>query len=146
HAKAANVPIIVAINKIDKPGANVNKVRESLMQYDLLPEEYGGTVMTVGVSAATRENLDKLLEAVILQSEIMELSALKTKNADGIILESRVDKNRGVVTSILVQNGILKQGDIIVLVLLVEKLELCLTTRESKLNRPNLLCLLKFLV
>ncbi len=114
HAKNANVPIIVAINKIDKPGANINKVRESLMQYDLLPEEYGGTVMTVPVSAATKENLDKLLETIILQAEVMELTSLDVKYADGTILESRVDKQKGIVTTILVQNGTIKQGDIIV--------------------------------
>ncbi len=114
HAKMANVPIIVAINKIDKPGSNVAKVRESLMQYDLLPEEYGGNVITVPVSAATKENLDKLLEAVILQAEIMELTAMNTKYADGTILESRVDKQKGIITTILIKNGTLKQGDIMV--------------------------------
>ncbi len=114
HAKKANNTIIVAINKIDKPGANVSKVRESLMQYDLLPEEYGGTVITVPVSATTKENLDKLLESITLQAEVMELEALNTELADGTILESKVDKQRGISTTVLVQNGILKQGDIFV--------------------------------
>jgi translation initiation factor IF-2 len=114
HAKAAGVPIIVAINKIDKPEANSQKVRSALMSHDILLEDFGGDIMGVDVSAKSKLNLDKLEEAILLQAEILELKANPNRTAQGAIIEARVDKGRGIVTTVLVQNGTLKIGDIFV--------------------------------
>ncbi len=114
HAKAAGVPIIVAVNKIDKPEANPSKVLQELLQYDLVCEEFGGDIQAVPVSAKAKTNLDKLLEAIMLQAEIMELKANPNRTAEGIVVEAKLDKGRGPVATILVQRGTMKKGDIIV--------------------------------
>ncbi|MFN5352330.1 MAG: translation initiation factor IF-2 [Alphaproteobacteria bacterium] len=114
HAKLAKVPIIVAINKIDKPEANIKKTTEALLSHDLVPEEFGGEVMVVPISAKQKLNLDKLLDAVILQSEVLDLKADETCNAFGTVVEAKMDKNKGVVATVLIQGGTLNRGDIIV--------------------------------
>ena len=114
HAKAANVPIIVAINKIDKPGADPNKTKTSLLSYGLISEDSGGDVMTVEVSALKKIGLEKLEDAVILQAEILELKANPNRLAQGVVLESKIDKGRGVMASFLVQKGTLKIGDMLI--------------------------------
>ena len=114
HAKAANVPIIVAINKMDKAGANPDRVKQQLTEYELVPEEWGGTTICCPVSAKTREGLDSLLENLALQAEVLELKANPQRRAIGAVVESRVDRGRGPVMTVLVQNGTLKKGDVFV--------------------------------
>ncbi len=114
HARAAEVPMIIAINKIDRPDANADRVRQELLQHEIVSEEMGGDVLSVEVSALQKTNLDKLEEAIILQSEILELSANPSRDADGVVIESRVDRGRGVVCTFLVQRGTLHVGDIVV--------------------------------
>ncbi len=114
HAKAAEVPIIVAINKIDKPDANPDRVRNELLENGLVPEELGGDTMVVEVSAKKRLNLDKLEEAILLQAEVLELKANPTRSATGAVVEAKIDKGRGVVVTVLVQKGTLAVGDIVV--------------------------------
>ncbi len=111
HAKAAGVPIIVAVNKIDKPDANPQKVRSELAEYDIVPEEWGGKNIFVDVSAKNGTGIDELLEMILLQAEIMELKANHERPARGVIIESRLDKGRGPVATVLVQSGTLKIGD-----------------------------------
>lgn len=114
HAKAAGVPIIVAINKIDKPDADVQKVKNELLQHELVPEDLGGDVMTVPVSAKEKLGLDKLEETILLVAEMEDLKANPNAVAAGVVIESRVDKGQGTVASVLVQRGTLKVGDLIV--------------------------------
>jgi translation initiation factor IF-2 len=114
HAKAANAPIIVAINKIDKSDADPQRVRSELLQHEVFVESMGGDVLDVEVSATKGTNLDKLLETVLLQSEVMELKANPNRAAEGTVVEARLDKGRGAVATVLVQQGTLKIGDIIV--------------------------------
>jgi translation initiation factor IF-2 len=114
HAKAANVPIIVAINKIDKEGANPDRVRNELLSHELVPEELGGDVMVVEISAKQKLNIDKLEEAILLQSQFMDLKANPNRAASGAVIEAKVDKGRGVVATLLVQRGTLKPSDIII--------------------------------
>ncbi|MGV3730795.1 MAG: translation initiation factor IF-2 [Sphingopyxis sp.] len=114
HAKAAGVPIIVAINKVDKEGANPQRVRERLLEHELVVEEMGGDVQNVEVSALKKTGLDKLLDAIALQAEIMELKANPDRNAEGTVVEAKLDKGRGPVATILVRRGTLKVGDIFV--------------------------------
>ena len=114
HAKAANVPIIVAINKIDKPGANSEKVKRELSDLGLMPEDWGGTTVTVEVSARQRKNLDQLLEMILLVADLGDLKADPTRMAQGTVVESRLDKGRGPVASVLVQNGTLHEGDLFI--------------------------------
>jgi translation initiation factor IF-2 len=114
HAKAANAPIIVAINKMDKPDANPTRVRQELLSHDIVVEDMGGETQDVEVSATKRMNLDKLEEAIILQAEILDLKANPDRPAEGSVIESRLDRGRGPVATILVQNGTLNQGDIVV--------------------------------
>ncbi len=114
HAQAAKVPIIIAINKIDKPGANPGKVRQELLQYSLVTEEMGGDVLSVEVSATKGTNLDRLLETVLLQAEVLELKANPNRTAEGVVVEGRLDRGRGAVGTVLVQRGTLKVGDIVV--------------------------------
>ncbi len=114
HAKAAGVTIIVAINKMDKPGANPDQVKQQLTEYELIPEEWGGDVICVPVSAKTKEGLDDLLENVLLVAEMKELKANPDRAAKGIVIEAKLDKGRGPVATVLVQNGTLKAGDIVV--------------------------------
>ena len=114
HAKAAGVPIIVAINKVDKEGANPQRVRERLLEHELVVEEMGGDVQNVEVSALKKTGLDKLLDAIALQAEIMELKANPDRAAEGTVVEAKLDKGRGPVATILVRRGTLKVGDIFV--------------------------------
>jgi translation initiation factor IF-2 len=114
HAKAAKVPIIVAMNKIDKPGANPEKIKQGLAELDLLAEDWGGQTPFVPVSALKKTNIDKLLEAILLQAEIMELKANPEALASGTVLEARLEKGRGPVVSLLVSRGTLKVGDAVV--------------------------------
>jgi translation initiation factor IF-2 len=111
HAKAANVPIIVAINKIDKPNANPERVKRELTELDLMPEEWGGKTVTVEVSAKRKQNIELLLEMVLLVSDILELKANPKRHATGTVLESKLDKGRGPVATVLVQDGTLNVGD-----------------------------------
>ena len=114
HAKAAGVDIIVAINKMDKPGANPEGIKQELTKYDLVPEEWGGDVMCVPVSALTKKGIDQLLESVLLVADMKELKANPNRRAKGIIIESKLDKGRGPVATVLVQNGTLHTGDIVI--------------------------------
>lgn len=114
HAKAANVQIIVAINKMDKPDANPDRVLQQLTEYLLVPEEWGGDIICVPVSAKTHQGIDKLLENVLLVAEMLELKANPNRKAKGVVIEARLDKGRGPVATLLVQNGTLHTGDIIV--------------------------------
>jgi translation initiation factor IF-2 len=114
HTKAAGVPMIVAINKIDKPGANAQKVREELLQHEVIVEQMGGEVQDVEVSALKKTNLDKLLEAIQLQSELLELKANPDRTAEGAVVEAKLDKGRGPLATVLVQRGTLHVGDIFV--------------------------------
>ena len=114
HAKAAKVPIIVAINKMDKPTANPDKIKEQLTKYDLIPEEWGGDTIICPISAKTGLGLDNLLEMVVLTAEVQELKANPNRRGKGTVIEARLDKSRGPIATLLVQNGTLKQGDIII--------------------------------
>ncbi|MCG9596497.1 translation initiation factor IF-2 [Vibrio sp. Isolate25] len=113
HAKAAGVPLIVAVNKIDKEDANPDNVKNELAQYDVIPEEWGGENMFVHISAKQGTNIDGLLETILLQSEVLELTAVEEGMASGVVVESRLDKGRGPVATVLVQSGTLNKGDII---------------------------------
>ncbi|MDG2948610.1 translation initiation factor IF-2 [Bisgaard Taxon 10/6] len=113
HAKAAGVPIVVAVNKIDKPEANPDRVEQELLQYDVVAEKFGGDVQFVYVSAKKGTGVDDLLDAILLQSEVLELTAVKDGMASGVVIESYLDKGRGPVATILVQSGTLKRGDIV---------------------------------
>jgi translation initiation factor IF-2 len=114
HAKAAGVPIIVAINKIDKPQADPNRVRTELLQHEIVVESMSGETLEVPVSALKRTNLDKLLEAIHLQAEILDLKASRTRSAEGIVVEAKLERGRGPVGTVLVQRGTLRVGDIVV--------------------------------
>ena len=114
HAKAANVPIVVAINKMDKPGANPDRVMQDLTKYDLVPEDWGGQTIMVPVSAVTGDGVDDLLEMILLQADTMELRANPNRMAKGVIIEAKLDKARGPLATVLLQNGTLKVGDNIV--------------------------------
>ena len=114
HAKAANVPIIVAINKMDKPEANPDRIKQQLTEYDLIPEEWGGETIICPISAKTGMGLDNLLEMVLLTAEVQELKANPDRRAKGTVIEARLDKTRGPIATLLVQNGTLNQGDIII--------------------------------
>jgi len=111
HAKSAELPIIVAINKIDKPGADPERVKRELSQYELIPEEWGGDTIMVPISAKTGENVEELLENILLVAEILELKANPEKPAIGTVIESKLDPKRGPIATVLVQNGTLKRGD-----------------------------------
>ena len=113
HARAANVPIVVAMNKIDKPDANPDRVKQELVAQEVVPEEYGGDSPLVPVSAKTGEGIDSLLENVLLQAEVLELKAVRDGAAKGLVIEARLDKGRGPVATVLVQSGTLKRGDVV---------------------------------
>ncbi|MGI9856008.1 translation initiation factor IF-2 [Vibrio vulnificus] len=113
HAKAAGVPLIVAVNKIDKEEANPDNVKNELSQYNVMPEEWGGENMFVHISAKQGTNIDQLLETILLQAEVLELTAVKEGMASGVVVESRLDKGRGPVATVLVQSGTLRKGDIV---------------------------------
>jgi translation initiation factor IF-2 len=113
HAKAAKVPLVVALNKIDKPEANADRVKQELAAQEVVPEEWGGDTIFVEVSAKTGKGIDQLLESVLLQAEVLELKAAREAPAKGIVIESRLDKGRGPVATVLVQSGTLKRGDVL---------------------------------
>ena len=113
HAKAAQVPVVVAVNKMDKPEANFERIKNELVAQGVLPEEYGGDAQFVQVSAKTGDGIDKLLESVLLQAEVLELKAARNIPAKGIVIEARIDKGRGPVATILVQTGTLRRGDMV---------------------------------
>ena len=114
HAKSAGIPIIVAINKIDLPDANIDRVKQELMAYELVPEEWGGDTIYVPISAKNHTNIDQLLEMVLLEADVLDLKANPNKQAKGVVIEARLDKNKGAIASMLVQRGTLDVGDTIV--------------------------------
>ena len=114
HAKAAEIPIIVAVNKMDKPGANPDRILTQLTEHELVPSEWGGDIEVCRISAKTREGIDSLLETVIMTAELQELKANPNRAAKGTVIEARLDKNRGPIATLLVQNGTLHKGDLII--------------------------------
>ena len=134
HAKAANVSIIVAINKIDKPTANPDKVKQELTEYGLVPEEWGGDVICVPVSAKTGENIDTLLEMINLVAEVQELKANPNRMATGTVIEARLDKGRGPVATMLVQNGTLRTGDVIIAGAALGRVRVMLDDRGNRIQ------------
>ena len=114
HAQAAGVPMLIAINKIDRPDADPNRVRQDLLQHEIVTEEMGGDVLAVEISATEKLNLDRLEEAILLQAELLELSANPDRAAEGVVIEAKVDRGRGAVATVLVQRGTLRVGDIVV--------------------------------
>ena len=114
HAKAAEIPIVVAVNKMDLPGANPDRIMQQLTEYDLVPEEWGGETIVCPISAKTGEGIDNLLEMLVLQSEVLGLRANPNRKASGAVIEARLDKGRGPIMTVLVQNGTLHQGDVII--------------------------------
>ena len=114
HAKAAEVPIIVAINKIDRPDADEKRVKNELLQHELVVEEMGGDILAVPVSATERTNLDKLVVTILLQAEVLELKANPDRNAEGTVIEAKLERGRGSVATVLIQRGTIKVGDIFV--------------------------------
>jgi len=115
HARAANVPIVVALNKIDRPNADPDKIKKELSEHGLASEDWGGKTVVVGVSATTGEGIDSLLEMILLESELLELKANPDKKASGIVVEAHLSKGKGVITSLIVQSGTLKEGDSLVI-------------------------------
>lgn len=137
HAKAAGVEIIVAINKMDKEGANPDRVMQQLTEHELVPEEWGGDVICVPVSAKTKLGIDKLLETINLVAEMLELKANPDRSAKGVVIEAKLDKGRGPIATLLVQNGTLKSGDIIVAGTAVGKVRAMTDYRGRKLNEAG---------
>ena len=137
HAKAAGVEIIVAINKMDKEGANPDRVMQQLTEHELVPEEWGGDVICVPVSAKTKMGIDKLLETINLVAEMLELKANPDRSAKGVVIEAKLDKGRGPIATLLVQNGTLKSGDIIVAGTAVGKARAMTDYRGRKLNEAG---------
>ncbi|MCY6372517.1 translation initiation factor IF-2 [Clostridium ganghwense] len=134
HCKAANVPMIVAINKIDKVGANIDRVKQELTEYNLIPEDWGGDVICVPVSAHTEEGLDSLLEMVLLTAEMEELKADPNRRAKGTVIEAKLDKGRGPVATLLVQNGTLKAGDSIIVGSTYGRIRAMFDDKGNKIN------------
>ncbi len=137
HAKAANIPIIVAINKMDKPDANPERIKEQLTKYELVPEEWGGETIICPISAKTGEGIDNLLEMVNLTAEMQELKANPNRSAHGAVIEARLDKGRGPVATLLVQNGTLHQGDIIIAGTAVGRVRAMTNARGEKVTEAG---------
>lgn len=137
HAKAAGVPILVAINKIDKPGANPDRVKQQLVDYGLVPEEWGGTTVCVPVSAVTKAGLDELLEMLLLIGEMQELKADPGRKARGVVIEARLDRGRGPVATVLVQNGTLRVGDPLVAGLVSGRVRAMIDDRGRRLTEAG---------
>nr|WP_243421155.1 translation initiation factor IF-2 [Pseudoflavonifractor phocaeensis] len=137
HAKAANIPIIVAINKMDKPEANPERIKEQLTKYELVPEEWGGETIICPISAKTGEGIDNLLEMVNLTAEMQELKANPNRSAHGAVIEARLDKGRGPVATLLVQNGTLHQGDVIIAGTAVGRVRAMTNAKGEKLKEAG---------
>lgn len=137
HAKAANIPIIVAINKMDKPEANPERIKEQLTKYELVPEEWGGETIICPISAKTGEGIDNLLEMVNLTAEMQELKANPNRSAHGAVIEARLDKGRGPVATLLVQNGTLHQGDVIIAGTAVGRVRAMTNAKGEKLTEAG---------
>ena len=137
HAKAAGVEIIVAINKMDKEGANPDRVMQQLTEHELVPEEWGGDVICVPVSAKTKMGIDKLLETILLVAEMCELKANPNRTAKGVVIEAKLDKGRGPIATLLVQNGTLRSGDIIIAGTAVGKVRAMTDYRGRKINEAG---------
>ena len=137
HAKAANIPIIVAINKMDKPEANPERIKEQLTKYELVPEEWGGETIICPISAKTGDGVDNLLEMVNLTAEMQELKANPNRSAHGAVIEARLDKGRGPVATLLVQNGTLKQGDVIIAGTAVGRVRAMTSAKGEKLTEAG---------
>ena len=137
HAKNANIPIIVAINKIDVEGANPEKVKQELMKYDLVPEEWGGNTVFVEISAKKRINIDELLEMVLLVADVQELKANPNKQAKGVVIEARLDKTRGPIATMLVQRGTLDVGDTIVVGSVIGRIRAMVNDKRKKVKKAG---------
>jgi translation initiation factor IF-2 len=135
HAKAAGVPIVVAINKIDRPQADIDKVKKQLSKYDLTPEDWGGKTVAVGVSAKTGEGIVKLLEMILLEAELLELKADYNRMASGVIVEAKLTKDKGPIATLIVQNGTLKKSDIIIAGAYQGKIKALLNDREEPIEQ-----------
>ena len=133
HAKAANIPIIVAINKMDKPAANPDRIMQQLTEYELVPEDWGGETIVCPISAKTGMGIERLLDMVVLTAEVQELKANPNRTAHGAVIEARLDKGRGPVATLLVQNGTLKQGDVIIAGTAVGRVRAMANARGQKL-------------
>ncbi|MCI8687275.1 MAG: translation initiation factor IF-2 [Lawsonibacter sp.] len=137
HAKAADIPIIVAINKMDKPAANPDRIMQQLTEYELVPEEWGGETIVCPISAKTGMGIDHLLDMVVLTSEVQELRANPNRTAHGAVIEARLDKGRGPVATLLIQNGTLKQGDVIIAGTAVGRVRAMADARGQKLTEAG---------
>ena len=137
HAKNANIPIIVAINKIDVEGANPEKVKQELMKYELVPEEWGGNTVFVEISAKKRINIDGLLEMVLLVSDVQELKANPDKQSKGVVIEARLDKTKGPIASMLVQRGTLDVGDTIVVGSVIGRIRAMVNDKGKKVKKAG---------
>ncbi|WP_414644415.1 translation initiation factor IF-2 [Brevundimonas sp.] len=137
HAKAANAPIIVAVNKIDKPDANPQKVVNELLQYEVISESLGGDVQIIEVSAKERTNLNGLIDAILLQAEVMDLKADPERTSEGVVIEAKLDKGRGPVATVLVKRGTLKRGDIVVAGSAWGKVRALLDERNAQLTEAG---------
>ncbi len=135
HAKAAEVPIIVAINKIDKPGANIEKVKNSLFNHELVPEDMGGDTMVIPVSAKEKKGLKELEEAILIQAEILDLKANPNRRAEGVVIESKLDKSKGVLATLLVQKGTLNVGDVAIINQEYFKIRALVNDKGQKINK-----------
>ena len=137
HAKSANIPIIVAVNKIDLPGANIDKIKQELMKYELVPEEWGGDTIFVPISAKNNINIDNLLEMVLLVADMQNLRANPNKQAKGVVIEARLDKNQGPIASLLVQRGELNEGDRIVVGNSIGKIRTMKNDKAKKVKKAG---------
>lgn len=137
HAKAANIPIVVAVNKMDKPEANFDRIKQELVNHGVVPEDWGGDAMFIGVSAKTGLGIDELLEAVLLQAEVLELKAVREAPAKGVVIESRLDKGRGPVATILVQSGTLRRGDAVLTGAVFGKIRAMLNERGKSISEAS---------
>ena len=137
HAKSAGIPIIVAVNKIDLPDSNVDKVKQELMQYELVPEEWGGDTIFVPISAKQNQNIDQLLEMVLLQADVLELKANPNKQAKGVVIEARLDKGRGAIATMLVQRGTLDVHDTIVVGSSIGRIRSMLDDKGKKVKKAG---------
>jgi len=137
HAKAANISIVVAVNKMDKPEANFDRIKQELVNHGVVPEDWGGDAMFIGVSAKTGLGIDELLEAVLLQAEVLELKAVRNAPAKGVVIESRLDKGRGPVATVLVQSGTLRRGDAVLTGAVFGKIRAMLDERGKSISEAS---------